>query len=100
MAQIFDDPLHPYTVTLRTASPIPDPGVSQPFAQLKGEVPSPISPPSGCHFHPRCAKAMDICSRVYPEWIDMGQIKDYFSANSNELIKAQPPSNIKAINTA
>jgi len=73
VAQIFDDPLHPYTVTLRNASPIPDPAVSQPFAELKGEVPSPISPPSGCHFHPRCAKAMDICTSVYPRWIDMDQ---------------------------
>ena len=73
VAQIFDDPLHPYTVTLRNASPIPDPGVSQPFAQLKGEVPSPISPPPGCHFHPRCPKAMDICQSVYPRWVDMEQ---------------------------
>ena len=73
VAQIFDEPLHPYTVTLRNASPIPDPGVRQPFAQLKGEVPSPISPPSGCHFHPRCARAMDICSRAYPAWADMGR---------------------------
>ena len=73
VAQIFDNPLHPYTVTLRNASPIPDPAVSQPFAQLKGEVPSPISPPSGCHFHPRCAKAMDICQRVYPQWVEMAQ---------------------------
>ncbi|MCP4625121.1 MAG: ABC transporter ATP-binding protein [bacterium] len=73
VARIFDDPLHPFTVTLRNASPIPDPGVSQPFAQLKGEVPSPISPPPGCHFHPRCAKAMEICASVYPQWVDMDQ---------------------------
>jgi len=68
--QIFDDPLHPYTVTLRNASPIPDPSVRQEFAQLKGEVPSPISPPGGCHFHPRCAKAMDICTKKYPTWTE------------------------------
>lgn len=72
VAQIFDDPLHPYTVTLRNASPIPDPGVSQEFAELKGEVPSPISPPRGCHFHPRCPKVMDICPRAYPPWTDLG----------------------------
>ncbi len=71
VAQIFDDPLHPYTVTLRNASPIPDPGVSQKFAQLKGEVPSPISPPRGCHFHPRCSKVMDICSKEYPSWTEL-----------------------------
>ena len=70
--QIFDDPLHPYTVTLRNASPIPDPSIQQEFAELKGEVPSPISPPQGCHFHPRCPKAMEICSRAYPSWTDLG----------------------------
>lgn len=73
VAQIFDDPLHPYTVTLRNASPIPDPSVSQEFAQLKGEVPSPISPPRGCHFHPRCSKVMDICHTVYPAWTELGE---------------------------
>lgn len=73
VAQIFDDPLHPYTLTLRSASPIPDPGVSQPFSQLKGEVPSPIAPPGGCHFHPRCSRVMDICRTTYPAWTDMGR---------------------------
>lgn len=70
--QIFDDPLHPYTVTLRNASPIPDPDVDQEFAQLKGEVPSPISPPKGCHFHPRCTRVMAICATEYPKWIELG----------------------------
>ena len=69
--QIFDDPLHPYTITLRDASPIPDPAVKQEFAQLKGEVPSPISPPRGCHFHPRCPRVKDICSREYPVWTEL-----------------------------
>ena len=73
VTQIFDEPLHPYTLTLRNASPIPDPSIKQTFAQLKGEVPSPISPPQGCHFHPRCAKAKDICSREYPKWIELGE---------------------------
>ena len=71
VTQIFDEPLHPYTLTLRSASPIPDPNVKQGFAQLKGEVPSPISPPRGCHFHPRCPKAKDICSKEYPGWIEL-----------------------------
>ncbi len=75
VSQIFDSPLHPYTRTLRDASPIPDPSNKQEFAQLKGEVPSPISPPRGCHFHPRCPKAKDICSTVYPTWtrLDKGR---------------------------
>ena len=70
VAQIFDAPLHPYTLTLRNASPIPDPNVKQAFAELKGIVPSPISPPPGCHFHPRCPRAKDICSKVYPLWTE------------------------------
>jgi len=73
VTQIFDKPLHPYTLTLRNASPIPDPSIKQEFAQLKGEVPSPISPPKGCHFHPRCPKAKDICSREYPKWVELDQ---------------------------
>ena len=71
--QIFDNPLHPYTVTLRNASPIPDPSLKQEFSQLKGEVPSPISPPEGCHFHPRCLKVMDICSKEYPSWTKLDE---------------------------
>jgi oligopeptide/dipeptide ABC transporter ATP-binding protein len=71
--QIFDDPLHPYTLTLRDASPIPDPAIKQEFAQLKGEVPSPISPPGGCHFHPRCHRVKDICSKEYPPWTELGE---------------------------
>jgi len=73
VSQIFDQPLHPYTITLRNASPIPDPGLEQEFAQLKGEVPSPISPPEGCHFHPRCDRVMDICRKEYPQWIELGE---------------------------
>ncbi len=72
VTQIFDEPLHPYTLTLRNASPIPDPNVKQAFAQLKGEVPSPISPPQGCHFHPRCPKAKDICTKEFPGWVELG----------------------------
>ncbi len=71
--QIFDNPLHPYTVTLRNASPIPDPSLKQEFSQLKGEVPSPISPPEGCHFHPRCPTVMDICSKEYPSWTNQDE---------------------------
>ncbi len=73
VSQIFDAPRHPYTVTLRDASPIPDPAIKQTFAEMKGEVPSPILPPDGCHFHPRCPKAKAICSRIYPPWVDLGE---------------------------
>ena len=69
---IFDEPLHPYTQALRAASPIPDPAARVELAKLTGEVPSPADPPSGCHFHPRCPRAMDICRVAAPDFIDMG----------------------------
>ncbi|OYX14243.1 MAG: peptide ABC transporter ATP-binding protein [Rhizobiales bacterium 32-66-8] len=66
--QIFDAPLHPYTEVLRDASPVPDPLTRKSFERIEGEVPSAINPPTGCHFHPRCAHATDLCRRTYPKW--------------------------------
>ncbi len=66
--RIFDEPLHPYTQVLRDASPVPDPTASKSFDRIEGEVPSAVTPPSGCHFHPRCPYATDICKTVYPVW--------------------------------
>ena len=59
--QIFDAPKHPYTQLLRKASPVPDPTAPAPDIPLDGEPPSPVSPPPGCHFHPRCPLATEIC---------------------------------------
>jgi oligopeptide transport system ATP-binding protein len=66
--ELFDNPLHPYTQALLAAVPVPDPTVeaSRRFSPPKGEVPSPINPPSGCVFHPRCPKAVEGCSRARP----------------------------------
>jgi oligopeptide transport system ATP-binding protein len=66
--ELFDNPLHPYTQALLSAVPIPDPRVEagRQFRPPKGEVPSPINPPSGCVFHPRCPKAVDNCKRQRP----------------------------------
>jgi oligopeptide transport system ATP-binding protein len=67
---IFDDPLHPYTQSLISAVPIPNPKLEsqrQPFI-LKGEPPSPANPPSGCVFHPRCALRVGQCVKVVPEF--------------------------------
>ena len=64
---IFFDPLHPYTQALLSALPVPDPSVKKPRIVLKGDVPSPIAPPSGCRFHTRCLRRFEPCDRVEPE---------------------------------
>jgi oligopeptide transport system ATP-binding protein len=66
--ELFDNPLHPYTQALLSAVPVPDPRVeaSRAFRPPRGEVPSPINPPSGCVFHPRCPKAVDGCKQARP----------------------------------
>jgi oligopeptide transport system ATP-binding protein len=67
--ELFDNPLHPYTKALLAAVPVPDPAVEaeRAFQPVRGEVPSPINPPPGCVFHPRCPLAVDQCRRVRPE---------------------------------
>ncbi len=66
--ELFDNPLHPYTQALLSAVPVPDPRVEaqRQFRPTKGEVPSPINPPSGCVFHPRCPVAVDGCKKTRP----------------------------------
>src|SRR6266851_3332068 len=64
---VFARPYHPYTAALMRAVPIPDPRVATGDAILKGEVPSPAAPPSGCYFHPRCPFAEDRCRREAPQ---------------------------------
>ncbi|WP_316184552.1 dipeptide ABC transporter ATP-binding protein [Bradyrhizobium sp. SZCCHNRI1003] len=64
--QLYSAPKHPYTEALLSAVPIPDPSVKRKRIRLKGEVPSPINPPPGCHFHTRCPLAKDICSKEVP----------------------------------
>ncbi len=65
-AELFRRPMHPYTKALISAIPIPDPTVRRERIILKGDVPSPINPPSGCRFHPRCWMAREICREVAP----------------------------------
>src|SRR5499426_2977784 len=64
---VFARPRHPYTAALMRAVPVPDPRVAANDAILKGEVPSPAAPPSGCYFHPRCRFAEDRCRREPPQ---------------------------------
>lgn len=71
---LYDDPLHPYTKALLSAVPIPDPVIEKRRERiiLTGDVPSPINPPSGCHFHTRCPYVMDVCKQVDPGLADQG----------------------------
>jgi peptide/nickel transport system ATP-binding protein/oligopeptide transport system ATP-binding protein len=63
---LFREPKHPYTKALMSAIPKPTPGVRRERIILPGDVPSPVNPPSGCRFHPRCWMARDICTQVEP----------------------------------
>jgi oligopeptide transport system ATP-binding protein len=66
-ASLFARPQHPYTEALLSAVPVPDPGAAKKRIILKGDVPSPINPPSGCRFHTRCPYAFDRCSKEEPQ---------------------------------
>ncbi len=71
---LYEDPLHPYTKALLSAVPIPDPVIERGRERiiLTGDVPSPINPPSGCHFHTRCPYVMDVCKQIDPILADQG----------------------------
>jgi oligopeptide/dipeptide ABC transporter ATP-binding protein len=69
---LFEKPAHPYTKALFSAIPIPSPTPKNNVIYLEGDVPSPISPPKGCRFHPRCPVAMEICSSIEPETKKIG----------------------------
>ncbi|MFW6381022.1 MAG: ABC transporter ATP-binding protein [Bacillota bacterium] len=76
--ELFNNPLHPYTRSLLSAIPVADPTFDKERIILKGDVPSPVDPPSGCRFHPRCPEAMDICSQQEPEFKEYDQ--EHFAA--------------------
>ncbi|MEN0058479.1 MAG: dipeptide ABC transporter ATP-binding protein [Bdellovibrio sp.] len=64
--ELYKNPQHPYTKALMSAIPVPDPNRREERIILKGDVPSPINPPSGCHFNPRCPMAIEECKTVVP----------------------------------
>ena len=64
--ELYTTPRHPYTEALLSAVPIPEPGLKRTRIRLVGDVPNPINPPSGCHFHPRCPKVMERCKTESP----------------------------------
>jgi oligopeptide/dipeptide ABC transporter ATP-binding protein len=65
---LYREPLHPYTQALLSAAPVPDPKARKDRILLAGDVPSPVNPPAGCSFHPRCRESSDICLQQLPEF--------------------------------
>lgn len=70
--ELYKNPQHPYTEALLSAVPIPDPTIKKKRIILEGDVPSPINPPKGCHFHTRCMYKEKICEEIEPEFKDIG----------------------------
>ncbi len=83
--ELYTRPIMPYTEALLSAVPVPDPDLSEQRERivLEGDVPSPINPPSGCRFHPRCRYATEICSQVEPPLVDYGN--SHFAACHHPL---------------
>jgi peptide/nickel transport system ATP-binding protein/oligopeptide transport system ATP-binding protein len=69
--ELFRNPLHPYTQALMSAIPVPNPRMRRQRTILKGDVPSPLNPPKGCRFHPRCPVAIEKCSHEEPPFIEV-----------------------------
>ena len=78
--ELYSRPLHPYTISLLSAVPIPDPVVDRSRERiiLKGDVPSPVNLPTGCAFHTRCPRATDICRKEVPQLKEIGE--EHFTA--------------------
>jgi len=76
--ELLNNPLHPYTKMLLSSVPVPDPKIAKSRKRMipMGEIPSPLNPPPGCHFHPRCPYAMDICKRKVPHLINVGNLHE------------------------
>ncbi len=70
--ELIAAPAHPYTRALLSAVPVPEPGARQNREELSGELPSPLNPPPGCPFHPRCPQVMDVCRKEFPPAFSAG----------------------------
>jgi peptide/nickel transport system ATP-binding protein len=92
--EMFENPQHPYTHALLSAIPIPDPKIRRERIILKGDVPSPINPPSGCRFHTRCWLAQDICKQQIPAWRNVappGQTEHFVACHFAPFTKMPMP---------
>lgn len=69
---LYDKPAHPYAQALLSSIPTPNPSRRRERILLAGEVPSPVNPPSGCRFHPRCTRCMEVCKQKEPDMIEVG----------------------------
>jgi len=76
--ELYTSPVHPYTIALLSAIPVPDPNISKKRIIVEGDVPSPIHPPSGCHFHTRCPRRKKECEATIPQLTEIGE--DHFVA--------------------
>jgi oligopeptide transport system ATP-binding protein len=70
--ELYTSPVHPYTVALLSAIPVPDPNITKKRIILEGDVPSPMRTPPGCHFHTRCPQKKDVCEKAVPKLTDVG----------------------------
>ena len=87
--ELFTAPKHPYTEALMSAVPVPDPDWNVERILLEGDVPSPVAPPSGCYFHPRCRYAKDICKTEAPVYRDLGDLH-FVTCHFAESLNLQP----------
>ena len=86
--ELYVSPKHPYTEALLSAVPIPEPGLKRTRIRLTGDVPNPINPPPGCHFHPRCPKAFDRCKVEDPVLKKIGP-KHWAACHLNDSLAVQ-----------
>jgi peptide/nickel transport system ATP-binding protein len=100
--KLYKSPMHPYSKALLSAVPIPDPkrrGVKSERILLKGDVPSPIAPPSGCRFHTRCWKATEICKTTEPPLVEL-RAGQRVACHHPENFEDQQPQDTKLLSSA
>jgi oligopeptide transport system ATP-binding protein len=100
--ELYQEPVHPYTEALLSAVPVPDPDLSARRERivLEGDVPSPVVPPSGCRFHPRCRYATEICKVEEPTLVPHGNSQGHLAACHHPLSLTESPAAAEAATSA